>query len=99
MGGYKGISFSGGDISNFQDGSQGSVKYVGAGTAIFILVIDDPKKAKNCKNIQSKWKRARKCGKGTFQDNVNDAVKAAIKNCGFCYYKANSGSSRGTLVK
>jgi hypothetical protein len=88
-GGHKGVSFSAADITNFLDGSQGTVKYVGAGTHIFILTLDDAAKAKKAKpaDVKKAWDDAFKNAKGTFQQKVEAAVQAAIKDTGISYKK------------
>jgi len=85
-----GVSFSGGDITNFVAGGQGTVKYVGAGSCIFGLVTRDQSKQDECKkkDINKTWNDTFNNASGSFQEKVDAAVKASIDGCGICYYKA-----------
>lgn len=83
-----GVSFSGGDIENFIAGGQGSVKYVGAGSCIFVLDTMDSATRDGCKtvDIKKRWDDKFAAAGGNFQLKVDAAVKAAIAGCGLCYY-------------
>jgi hypothetical protein len=83
-----GVSFSGGDIENFIAGGQGSVKYVGAGSCIFVLDTRDSTKRDACKgtDVKTLWNDKFAAAGGNFQLRVDAAVRAAIAGCGLCYY-------------
>ena len=85
-----GVAFSGGDISNFIAGGQGSVKYVGAGSCNFVLNTINQTKRDACKtkDIEKFWNDAFGKASGSFQDKVATAVKASIAGCGICFYRA-----------
>jgi hypothetical protein len=85
-----GVAFSGGDISNFIAGGQGSVKYVGAGSCNFVLNTIDQTKRDACKtkDIEKLWNDAFGKASGSFQDKVATAVKASTAGCGICFYRA-----------
>src|SRR5205823_11039176 len=74
-----GVAFSGGDISNFIAGGQGSVKYVGAGSCNFVLNTINQTKRDACKtkDIEKFWNDAFGKASGSFQDKVATAVKAS----------------------
>ncbi|HEY4640006.1 MAG TPA: DUF4157 domain-containing protein [Thermoanaerobaculia bacterium] len=84
-----GVSFSGDDIQNLIDKKQGGVKYVGAGSCIFILDTLSYTERDSCKKGVAKkaWDKAYKAATGTFQEQVETAVSTAIAGCGLCYYK------------
>jgi len=96
-----GVSFSGGDIENFIAGGQGSVKYVHAGSCVFVLDTLDVSARDGCKavDIKQRWDdRFAKAG-GNFQLKVDAAVRAAIKGCGLCYYGACRPDEKSPLPK
>jgi Domain of unknown function (DUF4157) len=96
-----GVSFSGDDIKNFVDGTQGSVKYVGAGTCDFVLNTVDMAARDACKkeNLPKRWNDAFAKAGGTFQEKVETAVKSAITNCGMCYYKTCRPDDKSPIPK
>lgn len=96
-----GVSFSGPDITNFISGSQGGVKYIGAGSCNFILNTVDLAARNKCKteDTTKRWNDAFAKAGGTFQQKVETAVKAAIANCGICYYKACRANDSSPIPK
>jgi len=84
-----GVAFSGGDITNFIAGGQGSVKYIGAGSCYFVLDTINFEYKDACKKVDTtkRWNDAFGSATGTFQEKVETAVKAAILGCGLCFYK------------
>jgi RHS repeat-associated protein len=93
-GGHTGVSFSSGDIEFLAEGSHGDKIIVTGGTAIFVLTVDDPKKAKNCLTCDKEWQKGFNSNpKNSFQSKVEAAVKNAVKTCGMCYYKATKGKN------
>lgn len=87
-GSYLGVSFSGGDIENFIAGGQGSVKYVHAGSCVFVLNTLDSAARDACKavDIKQRWNDKFSAATGNFQLKVDAAVRTAIRGCGLCYY-------------
>jgi len=85
-----GVAFSGEDIENFVGGSQGGVKYVGAGSCYFVLDTLSLVERDGCKKskLTQKWKLSYGKAGGTFQEKVEIAVKDTIVGCGMCFYKA-----------
>lgn len=85
-----GVAFSGEDIENFVGGSQGGVKYVGAGSCYFVLDTLSLVEREGCKKskLTQKWKLSYGKAGGTFQEKVETAVKDTIVGCGMCFYKA-----------
>lgn len=83
-----GVGFSGRDIENFIAGGQGRVKYVNAGTCIFVLDTLDMATRDGCKSvdIKTRWNDKFASAGGNFQLKVDAAVREAIKGCGICYY-------------
>jgi hypothetical protein len=83
-----GVSYSDVDIKSFIGGAIGSVMYVGAGSCDFVLNTTDTTARDKCKteDISKRWNDAFAKAGGTFQQKVETAVKAAINNCGICYY-------------
>ncbi|WP_259070969.1 DUF4157 domain-containing protein [Mucilaginibacter sp. X4EP1] len=100
-GSYLGMSFSGADITNFISGVQGSVKYVGAGSCIFLLNTIDAAARNKCKteDTTKRWNDAFAKAGGTPQQKVEVAVKAAIANCGLCYYRACRANDSSPIPK
>ncbi len=96
-----GVSFSGGDIANFLDGTQGSAKYIGAGSCYFVLDTLDylARDACNKLNIRKRYNDSYAGAAGTFQEKVETAVKAAITGCGLCYYKACRPDDKSPVPK
>jgi hypothetical protein len=84
-----GVGFSGGDITNFIAGNQGSVKYIGAGSCDFVLDTVDFSDRDACQKIDTtkRWNDAFAAATGAFQAKVETAVKATILGCGLCFYK------------
>jgi len=89
-GSHLGVSFSGGDITNFVAGDQGGVKYVGAGSCNYVLNTLDQTKRDACKtqDLTKRWNDGFAKASGDFPSKVETAVKATIAGCGLCYYKA-----------
>jgi hypothetical protein len=85
-----GVAFSGEDIENFVGGSQGGVKYIGAGSCYFVLDTLSLVERDGCKKskLTQKWKLSYGKAGGTFQEKVETAVKDTIVGCGMCFYKA-----------
>jgi hypothetical protein len=96
-----GVSFSGGDISNFVSGGQGTVKYIGAGTCNFVLNTVSTAARDTCKTVDlpKRWNDAFAKASGTFQEKVETAVKTTIVNCGMCYYKACRPDDKSPIPK
>ncbi len=94
-----GVAFSGGDITNFIAGGQGSVKYVGAGSCNFILNTIDQTKRDACKSrdINQAWNDSFSKAGGDFQDKVATAVKASIAGCGICFYRACRSDDKSAI--
>jgi len=88
-GSHLGVAFSGGDITNFIAGGQGSVKYIGAGSCYFVLDTLNFTSRDACKKVDTtkRWNDARAAATGTFQEKVETGVTAAILGCGLCFYK------------
>jgi hypothetical protein len=84
-----GVAFSGGDITNFIGGGQGSVKYIGAGSCYFVLDTLNFTDRDRCQKVDTtkRWDDAFAGATGTFQEKVETAVQAAILGCGLCFYK------------
>jgi hypothetical protein len=100
-GSHLGVSLSGGDIKNFIDGSQGKVKYIGAGSCIFALDTIDTTVRDACKNtdVQKRWNDAFAAATGTMPQKVQTAVMAAISGCGLCHYKACRPDDKSAVPK
>ena len=100
-GGFTGVSFSGPDVSVLAQGLLGNKMYVIAGDCIFVLTTCDEAKARKCKSkdIKKRWDDAFKAADGTFQEKVEEGVKAAIKGCGLCYYKTCRGPEDEQIPK
>ena len=96
-----GVSFSGADITNFVAGDQGDVKYVGAGTCVFVLNTQDAALRDNCKthDLNQRWGDRFAGAGGSFQHKVERAVKSTIRGCGLCYYKACKPDSTKPIPK
>ena len=96
-----GVSFSGADIENFIAGGQGTVKYVGAGTCIFVLDTRDAAVRDGCKatDIKQRWNDKFAKASGNFQLKVDAAVRAAIKGCGLCYYGTCSADANSPIPR
>ncbi|HEX6899537.1 MAG TPA: DUF4157 domain-containing protein [Thermoanaerobaculia bacterium] len=96
-----GVSFSGADIANFLDGTQGSTKYIGAGSCYFVLDTLDYQARTACNklDIRKRWNDSFAGATGTFQEQVETAVKAAITDCGLCYYKACRPDDKSPVPK
>lgn len=96
-----GVSFSGEDISNFVAGGQGSVKYIGAGSCYFVLDTLDPTKRDACKKVdlEKRWNDTFAKASGSFQAQVETAVKATIAGCGLCYYRACQPNAKSPVPK
>jgi hypothetical protein len=89
-GSHIGVPFSGGDIVNFIAGGQGDVKYIGAGSCNYALQTRDTAARDACKtvDINKRYNDAFTAASGSLADRADTAVKAAIADCGLCYYKA-----------
>jgi hypothetical protein len=98
---HLGVSFSGGDISNFVDGDQGSVKYVGSGTCYFVLDTGNAAKRDACKtqDLKKRWNDSFAKASGSFQAKVETAVKDTIAGCGLCYYKTCRPDNKSPVPK
>jgi hypothetical protein len=96
-----GVSFSGGDIENFIAGDQGSVKYVHAGSCVFVLDTLDASARDGCKavDIKQRWDDQFAKAGGNFQLKVDAAVRAAIKGCGMCYYGTCRPDVKGPIPR
>jgi hypothetical protein len=96
-----GVSFSGGDISNFVGGGQGKVKYIGAGSCYFVLDTLDQTKKDGCKkaDLEKRWDESFGKPKGNFQKKVETAVKATIAGCGLCYYRTCRPNAKSAVPK
>lgn len=96
-----GVSFSGDDIENFIAGGQGSVKYVGAGTCIYVLDTLDSAARDGCKSvdIKKRWNDRFAAASGNFQLKVDSAVRASIAGCGLCYYGTCSPDAKSAVPK
>lgn len=96
-----GVSFSGGDIENFISGGQGSVKYVHAGSCIFVLNTLDLSARDGCKSVDVKkrWNDKFSAAGGNFQLKVDAAVRSAIAGCGLCYYGVCRPDAKSPLPK
>lgn len=95
------VSFSGGDISNFVAGGQGSVKYIGAGGCYFVLDTLDQTQRDACKKVdlEKRWDDGFAKASGSFQKQVETAVKATIAGCGLCYYRACRANAKSPVPK
>lgn len=100
-GSHLGVSLSGGDIKNFIDGSQGKVKYIGAGSCIFALDTIDMAARDTCKttDVEKRWNDAFGAATGSMPQKVQVAVKAAISGCGLCHYKACRPDAKSAIPK
>ena len=96
-----GVAFSGGDITNFIKGDQGSVKYVGAGTCYFALDTLNFVSRDACQKVDTtkRWNDAFAAASGTFQERVETAVKATIAGCGLCFYKTCRPDDKSPVPK
>ena len=96
-----GVSFSGGDITNFIAGSQGDVKYVGAGSCIFALTTVDATARAACRTVDTtkRWNDAFAAAGGTFQQKTIESVAATIAGCGVCHYSACRPNARSPVPK
>ena len=96
-----GVSFSGEDISNFVAGGQGSVKYIGAGSCYFVLDTLDQTQRDACKKVdlEKRWSDSFAKASGSFQKQVETAVKATIVGCGLCYYRACQPNAKSPVPK
>jgi hypothetical protein len=84
-----GVAFSGGDITNFVGGAQGSVKYIGAGSCHFVLDTLSYTDRDECKkkDLNKRWNDTFSRASGAFQEKVESSVIATIAGCGLCFYK------------
>jgi hypothetical protein len=100
-GSHLGVAFSGGDIENFVGGTQGSVKYVGAGSCYFVLDTASKKLRDACKteDVKKRWNDHFKKATGTFQEKVQTSVSAAIAGCGLCFYKTCRKDNKSAVPK
>jgi hypothetical protein len=58
------------------------------------LCVEGPAGArKKCPDPEKAWDKAFAAAKGTFQEKVESAALAAIKDCGLCYYKTCKGGN------
>ena len=96
-----GVSFSGGDISNFVAGRQGSVKYIGAGSCYFVLDTLDQTERDACKKVdlEKRWDDRFAKASGSFQKQVESAVKTTIAGCGLCYYRTCRPDAKSAVPK
>lgn len=96
-----GVSFSGGDISNFVAGGQGSAKYIGAGSCYFVLDTLDQTQKDACKKVdlEKRWNDQFAKASGSFQKKVESAVKTTIAGCGLCYYRACRPNAKSAVPK
>jgi hypothetical protein len=95
------VSFSGGDISNFVAGRQGSVKYIGAGSCYFVLDTLDQTQKDGCKKVdlEKRWDDRFAKASGSFQKKVESAVETTIAGCGLCYYRACRPNAKSAVPK
>jgi len=100
-GSTSGVSFSDTDIKTFIGGSTGGNMFVGAGSCDFIMNMVDSAARDKCKteDISKRWNDAFAKAGGTFQQKVETAVKAAIANCGICYYKTCRADDKSPIPK
>ena len=96
-----GVTFSGGDITNFIAGGQGDVKYIGAGSCIFALTTVDATARDSCKSVDTakRWNDAFAAASGTFEANAIASVAATIVGCGICHYSACRPNARSAIPK
>ena len=96
-----GVAFSGGDIQNFVNGGQGSVKYIGAGSCYFALDTQDAALRDACKSedLKKRWNDAYAKASGSMSAQVEISVKAAIAGCGLCFYKACRPNVKAAVPK
>ncbi|AVJ29736.1 DUF4157 domain-containing protein [Achromobacter spanius] len=87
-----GVAFSGADVANFMAGSQGWVKYIGAGSCNYALNMQDYEAVYDCRkrnvDFKTRWNDAFAAATGTFQAKVETAVRASVDGCGICFYRA-----------
>ena len=97
----RGVTFSGADIANFIGAKQGSFKYIAAGSCNFVLDTLDSAARDGCKSIdiEKRWNDAYKSVNVSIQSDSEVAVKAAIKDCGLCYYKACRANDKSAIPK
>ena len=100
-GSHLGVPFSGGDITNFVVGDQGTFKYIAAGSCNFALDTLDTTARDGCKtvDINKRWDDASKAASGSLAAKSEAATKAAIKDCGLCFYKACRADDKSAIPK
>jgi len=96
-----GVPFSGGDIKNFVAGKQGTFKYIAAGSCNFALDTLDSAARDGCKavDIEKRWNDAYKSVNVSTASDSEVATKAAIKDCGLCFYKACRADEKSAIPK
>jgi hypothetical protein len=96
-----GVAFSGGDITNFVAGRQGSTKYIGAGSCYFVLDTLSFVDRDGCKSVDltKRWNDSFAAAGGTFQEKVETAVQSTITGCGLCFYKVCRPSDASPVPK
>jgi RHS repeat-associated protein len=84
LSGNQGVGFSFDDINLLLTRNYGGVMLVGAGSAIYLLVVIDPDAAAqaNPALVKDIWEATFKNTAGTFQERVDAAIIASIRNTG-----------------
>lgn len=84
-----GVTFSAGDLRTFMEGENGSVSYLGAGSCYFVLNTVNQAQRAACNKLDIAQRHEDGSDvPGNTQQREEAGVKAAIRGCGICYYKA-----------
>ena len=84
-----GVSFSAGDVDTFMGGEFGATSYLGAGSCYFVLNTLSPALRAACHKLDIRRRHDEGAdAPGLIQQQDEAGVKAAIRGCGVCYYKA-----------
>ncbi len=100
-GSHLGVPYSGQDIETLIGGAVGGFMYVAAGSCNFALDTLDTTARDGCKaqDIQKRWNDAFRGATGSLANKSEVATKAAIKDCGLCFYKACRADEKSAIPK
>ena len=96
-----GVPFSGFDVKTLITGNAGNFSYIAAGTCNDALDTLDSSARDGCKteDIEKRWDDAFKGATGSLAGKSEKATKAAIKDCGLCFYKACRANDKSAIPK